>query len=93
VTALINTGVVQTVDMGRSDEQLYDQNSKIFADNLSCLRTASRRGGTVVRTVAHPLQVISLLRLHAPGPWGIAVRTVDLLHTISISVERASGPW
>jgi len=29
----------------------------------------------------------------ASGPWGIAVQTVDLLHAISISVERASGPW
>jgi hypothetical protein len=32
------------------------------------------------------------IRLRASEPWGMAVRTVDLLHAISISVERASGP-
>jgi len=33
---------------------------EIFAENLSCLRTASGRWGTVVRTIARPLQVISI---------------------------------
>jgi hypothetical protein len=32
------------------------------------------------------------IRLRASGPWGMAIRTVDLLHAISILVERASGP-
>jgi hypothetical protein len=70
VTALIKLGVVRTVDMGRPDGQLCDQNFEIFAENLSCLRAASGRGGTVVRTVARPLQVISLLRLCASEPGG-----------------------
>jgi hypothetical protein len=56
--------------MGRPDRQLCDQNSKIFAENLSCLRAASGRWGIVVWTVACLLQVISLLRLRASRPWG-----------------------
>jgi hypothetical protein len=54
----------------RPDGQLCDQNFEIFAENLSCLRAASGRWGTVIRTVARPLQVISLLRLRASGPGG-----------------------
>jgi hypothetical protein len=56
--------------MGRPDGQLCDQNFEIFAENLSCLRAASGRWGTVVRTVARLLQIISLLRLRTSGPWG-----------------------
>jgi hypothetical protein len=56
--------------MGCPDGKLYDQNSEIFAENLSCLRAASGRWVTVVRMVARPLQVISLLRLRASRPWG-----------------------
>jgi hypothetical protein len=67
---LIKLGAVRTVVMGHPDKQLCDQNSEIFAENLSCLRVASRRWGTVVQTVTRPMQVISLLRLHASGPWG-----------------------
>jgi hypothetical protein len=33
------------------------------------------------------------IRPRAYGPSGMAVQTVDLLHPISISVERESGPW
>jgi hypothetical protein len=49
--------------------KLGAQNSWIFAENLSCLRAASGRWGTVIRTVVRPLQVISLLRLRASRPW------------------------
>jgi hypothetical protein len=56
--------------MGRPDGQLCDQNFKIFTENLSCLRAASGRWGSVLRMVKHSLQVISLLRLRASGPWG-----------------------
>jgi len=34
-----------------------------------------------------------LIRLHASGPRGMSVRTVELQHAISISDMRASGPW
>jgi hypothetical protein len=47
-------------DGPRSDGQLCEQNSEIFAENLSYLRATSGRGGTVIRTVARPLQVISI---------------------------------
>jgi len=63
-------GAVQTVEMGRPDGQLCGQNSEIFIENISCLRAESERSGTVVWTVARPLQVISLLRLRAFRPWG-----------------------
>jgi hypothetical protein len=37
--------------MGRPKKQLCDQNSEIFAKNLSCLRAASGRRGNVIRIV------------------------------------------
>jgi len=52
------------------DGQQCDKNSEIFAKNLSCLRATSGRWGTVFWKVVRPLQVISLLRLRASGPWG-----------------------
>jgi hypothetical protein len=67
VTTLINTGAVWTVDMGRPDEQLCNQNSEIF-DEKSFLFESR------VRTVARALQVTSLLRLCASEPWKMAVR-------------------
>jgi hypothetical protein len=44
----------------RPDEQLCDQNSENFVENLSCLRAASGRCCPIARTVARPLQVISI---------------------------------
>jgi hypothetical protein len=44
----------------RTEGQLCDRISEIFAENLSSLRAASGRWGTVVWTIAHPLQVISI---------------------------------
>jgi hypothetical protein len=41
VSRLIKLGAVQTIVMGRPDEQLCDRNSKNFVENLSCLRAAS----------------------------------------------------
>jgi hypothetical protein len=77
--------------MGRPDGQLCDQNYEIFAKNLSCLRATSGRvrhchpdGRT--STASNFLTKASRVRTR-----GMAVRTVDLLHAISISVERASG--
>jgi hypothetical protein len=56
--------------MGRPDGQLCDKNFEIFAENLSCLRAASKWWVIVVQTVTRLLQVISLLSLCAFGPWG-----------------------
>jgi hypothetical protein len=40
--------------------------SKIFVENLSCIRTSSRRDGLIVWTDARPLQVISITGFARP---------------------------
>jgi hypothetical protein len=50
------------VVIGRPDGQLCDQNSKTFAENLSCLRASFGRCCPVVRTVARSLQLIFIYR-------------------------------
>jgi hypothetical protein len=49
------------VDHGRLDGQLWDRIFlKFRRRNLSCIRTSSERDDSIVRTVAHPPQVISI---------------------------------
>jgi hypothetical protein len=49
------------VDHGRLDGQLCDRIfPKIQRRNLSCIRTSSGQDGSIVRTVAHLPQVISI---------------------------------
>jgi hypothetical protein len=49
------------MDHERSDGQLCDRIFlKIPRRNLSCIRTSSGREGSIVRTFAHPPQVISI---------------------------------
>jgi hypothetical protein len=63
-------GVCCNMYRRRPDGQLCNRISEIFAENLSCLRVASGQWGTVVRTVACPLQVISIKAIRAFGPRG-----------------------
>jgi hypothetical protein len=55
------------VDHGRPDGQLYDRIFRDFCgENLSCIRTSSVRDGSIVRTDACPLQVISITGFARP---------------------------
>jgi hypothetical protein len=77
---------------GRPDGQLCDRIfPKFLRRNLSCIRTSSGRDGSIIRTDASPLEVISITG--SSRPWGRSVRTAKLQHPISISDARASGPW
>jgi hypothetical protein len=59
------------VDHGRPDGQLCDRIfSKISWRNLSCIRTSSGRDGSIVRTDARPLQVISITGFVRPDHGG-----------------------
>jgi len=80
------------VIIGRPDGQLYDRNFENFAENLSCLRA-------LVRTVL-PCRpdgrtlTASNFNIEASGvrTRRMVVRTVDLMHEISIFDTRASRP-
>jgi hypothetical protein len=67
VSGKIFLGAIRTVDHGRPDGQLCDRTFlKIPRRNLSCIRTSSGRDGLIVRTVAHPPQVISISGFACP---------------------------
>jgi hypothetical protein len=50
----------------RTDNCVTGFFQKIPRRNLSCIRTSSRRDGSIVRTVAHPPQVISISGFACP---------------------------
>jgi hypothetical protein len=53
-------GTVRTVDMGRPDEQLCDKIFQKFTGKSFLFKDIFWTGWHIVRTVARPLQVISL---------------------------------
>jgi hypothetical protein len=65
---------------------------KFSRRNLSYIRTSSGRDGSIIRTDARPLQVISHNRFRASGPWSRSVRKGKLHNAISIFDARESGP-
>jgi hypothetical protein len=75
----------------RPDGQLCDRNFENFAEDLLCLRAASGRWCTIFRTVSRPLRVIHIKALRVRTR-RMVVRTVDEMHTISISDARTSRP-
>jgi hypothetical protein len=87
------------VDIRRSDGQLSDRVSK-FCENSFLKWAASGQCCPVVRTVlpCHPDgRTLAARNFHIKA-WriwtiGSVVRTVDLMHAISIYEARASKPW
>jgi hypothetical protein len=59
----------QKLTKGFPDGQLYDRFPKNFSEILSCFLAMSGQWCSVVRTVALPLQAISLCTLHVSEPW------------------------
>jgi len=93
VTTVICTNAARTVNLGRPDRQLCDQNfwdflwiSFLFKSRVRTVRHSRLDGRTSATSNFH-------IRLRASGPWGMNVRTAELQHAISISAMHASGPW
>lgn len=79
---------VQTVNLGRPDEQLYDKIFRKFREKSFMFKSR-------VRTVRHSRTSIASnfhIRLRASGPRGMNIRTAELQHIISKSAMRAFGP-
>jgi hypothetical protein len=92
MSGLINLGAVRTVDIRHPNGQLYDRLSKIllkFFPDLSRIRTVLpyRPDG---RTIA-----ARNFHIKASRAWtrGKIIRTVDLMHAISVSILASFCVW